>query len=121
MNLRTFDFDARRSSSILINGKVLVDCGDHTLDSLRIANVDISDITDIFITHLHGDHFRINNIRHIASLAKGKLRLWVREDAQISEMENVEIIKMESVKPYYMQNGMTVMSYRANHDEKTFP
>ena len=116
-----FDFDARRSSCVLINGKVLVDCGDHTLDSLRIANADMSVITDIFITHFHGDHFRINNIRHIASLVKGKLRLWIREDAQVPEIENVEIIKMESVKSYDMKNGMTVTSYRANHGEKTFP
>ena len=116
-----FDFNARRSSCVLINGTMLVDCGDHTLDSLRIAGVDISLITDIFITHVHGDHFRINNVRHIASLAKDKLRLWIREDAQVPEIENVEVIKMESLKPYEIRKGMTVTGYRANHGEKYFP
>ena len=116
-----FDFNARRSSSILIDGNVLVDCGDHTLDSLRIAGVDMSLITDILITHLHSDHFRINNIQRIASLTKGKLRLWVREDAQVPETENVEIVKMESLKTYEIRKGMKVTGYRANHGEKACP
>ena len=115
-----FDFDARRSSCVLINGHVLVDCGDHTLDSLRIANVNIGDITDIFITHLHSDHFRIQSIRYIASLTKSKLKLWVREDAKIPETENIEIIKMKNGVPY-SENGLTVTAYRANHDENSFP
>lgn len=53
-----FDLDARRSSSALINGRYLIDCGDHCLDSLRIAGVNTAQITDVFLTHLHHDHFR---------------------------------------------------------------
>lgn len=88
-----FDFDARRSSCALINDTVLVDCGDHTVDSLRIAETDVSKITDILITHLHSDHFNVQNIKHIASLTKNKLRLWIRKDAKIPKIGNVEIVK----------------------------
>ena len=44
--LYKFDYDARRSSSILIDGEILVDCGIHTLDSLRIAGIDYDKISD---------------------------------------------------------------------------
>ena len=115
-----FDYDARRSSSVLINGKVLVDCGDHTLDSLRISGTDISGITDIFVTHLHSDHFRINSIKHIASLTKTKLKLWVREDAQIPETDGIELVRMKTGVPY-SANGLTVTSFKANHNENVSP
>ena len=65
----SFDFDARRSSSMLINGKYLVDCGPHTLDALRMAKVEREGISHVFMTHLHDDHFCPENIE---SLAKGR-------------------------------------------------
>ena len=71
------DYDARRSSSVLLGDTLLIDCGIHTLDSLRIIGKPINEISDILITHLHDDHFDIKNIAKIASDKDTPLRLWV--------------------------------------------
>lgn len=119
--LNSFDFDARRSSCLLLDGQYLIDCGEHGLDSLRIAGVKYDAISDLFISHLHTDHF---NARHIAEIAKGKakkLRVWVREDAKTPDIENVEFIKMSIGERYEVSSGFAVMGLRANHDEKAAP
>lgn len=117
----SFDFDARRSSCLLLDGQYLIDCGEHALDSLRIAGVKYDSISDIFISHLHTDHF---NAQHIAEIAKGKvkkLRVWVREDAKVPDIENVDFIKMSVGEQYEVSSNFTVMGMRANHDEKAAP
>ena len=81
-----FDKNARRSSCTLMNDCYLIDGGDHLLDSLRIYGKNGNEIDDMFISHLHRDHY---NRDHIAKIAEGKkepLRLWVREDAVIEEI-----------------------------------
>lgn len=46
-----------RSACALIDGRILVDCGNGILKTLLEQNVDISKIDTLLITHLHGDHF----------------------------------------------------------------
>lgn len=116
-----FDFDARRSSCLLINGRVLVDCGDHTLDCLRIAKVNKSAVTDVVITHLHSDHFRAENIEKLAYETKSKLRVWVREDAVVPSIKNVEIMRMKKKTEYEIYDGFKVTGLIANHDENAYP
>ncbi len=116
-----FDFNARRSSSVLLDNRYLIDCGDHTLDSLRIARVDFNSITDVFITHLHRDHY---NKEHIAEIAKNKaekLRLWVRDDAIVPEIKNVEIIKMRLKEQYRVNRELEVTGLLANHETASCP
>ena len=115
-----FDKDARRSSSMLINDNILVDCGIHTLESLDIAKIPYEQITDILITHTHDDHFLPQNIEEIAKNRHVHLRLWVREDANIPEFKNVEIIKMKLITKYE-KHGITVTGVPANHDQRTAP
>ena len=69
-----FDKDVRRSSSILMNGHILVDCGPHTPGSLAIAGAPLASVTDIFVTHLHDDHFDAENIGRIASAKEENAR-----------------------------------------------
>ena len=90
-----FDKDARRSSALMIGESLLIDCGIHTLESLSLAGKDTRKISDILITHLHRDHYNEENIRAIASGERAPLRLWVRAGANISGIENVEVIEME--------------------------
>ena len=52
-----FDKNARRSSCVLINGRYLIDCGIHCMESIAIAGVNTDAITDLFLTHTHADHF----------------------------------------------------------------
>ncbi|MBR2944476.1 MAG: MBL fold metallo-hydrolase [Clostridia bacterium] len=114
-----FDYDARRSSSLLIDKKYLVDCGEHTWDSLRISGADASKITNVFITHLHDDHFNIENIRKVASL--GKICLWVNENAPIEEENNIEIVKMKPFQKYNVDGDFTITALPSNHDPLSFP
>ena len=116
-----FDFNARRSSAILMNGSYLIDCGMHTLDSLRINNTPTQAITDIFITHKHKDHFDVDNIVAIARGREVPLRVWIREDADIGEIENVTVIKMKLYERYHIGGELYVKGLIANHDENAAP
>lgn len=62
-----FDKNARRSSSLLIDGKILVDCGDFVLNSMEIAGINPAGITHLFVTHSHGDHFQPYHVSFIAN------------------------------------------------------
>ena len=116
-----FDLDARRSSAIMIGESVLVDCGVHTLESLRIAGKDIKKITDVFITHLHGDHFNADNLRAIANEKDEPLLVWVREGANIEPMLNVQVMQMKQFDSYEAKNGISVIGMPANHDPAAYP
>ena len=115
-----FDKDARRSSAMMIGENYLIDCGVHTCESLAIAKFDIEKITDIFITHLHRDHFNSSNIANIGKGRTTPLRLWVREDAALPEIEGVEIKRMKLFKEYNI-GAMKVTSIPANHDPAVSP
>jgi len=53
----TGDITVRQHSACtLIDGKILIDCGNGTLKTLLEQNVDIGKIEAILITHQHGDH-----------------------------------------------------------------
>ena len=119
--LNKFDFNARRSSSMLFDGRYLIDCGEHTLQSLQIAKVDYNAITDIFITHLHSDHYNAKHIAEIAKSKKEQLRVWVREGATIPEIENVEVIKMTIKEQYTVSENCVVTGLLANHDANVYP
>lgn len=117
----SFDKDARRASCMLIGESYMIDCGLYCLDSLRIAKADISKINDIFITHLHSDHFNAEHVKKIADGKKKPLRLWCRRDAQIPEIPNTEIIHMQSATLYEVSANLKVEAVDANHDEASFP
>ncbi len=114
-----FDFDARRASCAIINGRYLLDCGPHCPESLAIAGYDPKDITDIFITHTHNDHFKKDSVAYIAK--DHSVRLWVREDAVIPEIENVTVIRMNNYEKYDVNDELSVTGLPANHAEKTCP
>ncbi len=114
-----FDKNARRSSSVLVADRFLFDCGYHTCDSLRIAKADISKITDIFISHLHPDHFIAENV---ATIAKDRsIRLWCRRDAEIPPIPGVTVIHMERGVEYEVAPGVQVFAVDANHAESVCP
>ncbi len=117
----TLDKDARRSSSALIDGKILIDCGPHTLNSLDILKIPYSQITDILITHLHDDHFNTGSIAEIAKNRHTPLRLWVREDATLDEALGVELVRMTPYEKYPLNEDTTITGLVANHDEDAFP
>lgn len=116
-----FDKDARRASCMLIGENYMVDCGLYALDSLRIAGTDVSKITDIFLTHLHADHFVPEHVAQVAAGKEKPLRLWVRRDAELPEIPNTEVIRLPLQTVVQVADGMTVESVDANHHPNTFP
>lgn len=116
----SFDKDARRSSSMLINDSILVDCGIHTIESLDILGITYSQITDILITHTHDDHFFPENIEKLSKNRHVPLRLWVREDANVPCFQNTEIIRMKLLNTY-LKDNISVTGLPANHDQSASP
>ena len=116
-----FDPNFRRASSALIDGHLLIDCGPHCLDSLRIAEVDLTDVTDLFLTHLHSDHFHLENVQKLADAKETPLRIWVSEEAQLPTLSNVSVIPMKKFVPYVPKDGWTVTALSANHDPDAAP
>ena len=114
-----FDPDARRASCALINGRYLLDCGPHCPDSFRLAGYDTKNVTDIIVTHLHSDHFDPGNIAFIAK--DHPVKLWVREDAAVPEINNVTVVKMKNYEKYEAGEDFYVTGLPANHDENAFP
>lgn len=115
-----FDPDARRASCLLIDETILLDCGMYCMESLAIAKCDLSKITDVFVTHFHADHF---TPEHAAKLAEGKkepLRIWCRRDAQVPQIPNTEIIRMQTGTVYELEDTK-VFAVDANHDPASFP
>ncbi len=49
-------FGTRANTSILIDDRILLDCGNHALTQLRRIGLNISKIEVIYISHLHADH-----------------------------------------------------------------
>lgn len=116
-----FDNNARRSSAVLINDHILIDCGEHTLESLDIAGIPYAQITDILITHTHSDHFNKNNIEIIAKNRHTPLRLWVRNDAKMPEIKNITLKRLDPYIKTGLEEKLFVTSLIANHDQCAFP
>lgn len=116
-----FDKNARRSSCALINGRYLIDCGYHCLEELRIAKIDLAQITDIFVTHFHSDHYNVECISQIAKASERTLRVWVRAGANVIAISNVEWKLMGKGIEYTVDENVTVTGLLANHNESVFP
>ncbi len=109
------DKNRRRCSAALLDGRILFDCGPHIFNAMQAAGVEPADITDIFLTHLHGDHYVRENIEKIAAAGDRALRLWFREDADVPAMANVEPHPMTPYRAYAC-GGYTFTGVLANHE-----
>lgn len=107
----------RRNSAALLNGVMMLDCGDHIFDFAEYAgdNGLYKDVCDILITHNHRDHYSKKSVLKLCG--RKKVRLWgskaIMED--IGENPNLEFIE---AKPFceLEAGGYTVIPLLANHD-----
>ena len=116
-----FDKNARRSSCVLINGRYLIDCGIHCMESIAIAGVNTDAITDLFLTHTHADHFIAQHAEMLAEKKARPLNVWCRRDCTLPPIPNTKIIYMDFGKEYAVGEGDSVFGVDANHDETSFP
>lgn len=108
-----FDKTLRRCSSALLDGHILIDCGPHALHALELLHISRTQITDLVLTHLHSDHFDPPSVRILVK-ENPKIRIWVRFDAELPELENAEIRRMPFFKPCAMGSTF-VTGFPANH------
>lgn len=114
------DKDARRSSSVLVDNHILIDCGEHTIESLHIQKISLSEVDILLLTHLHDDHYQSDSIRVIAEAACRKLQVYAHRSAlPILKKElvdaNVEIHAFTYGKSRNLKCGITVTALPANH------
>ncbi len=107
--------DHRRCACALLDDTVLLDCGPHTLNALMVAGINLSQISNIVVTHLHSDHFNLDAINTIAK-HNPNLHVFVRFDAVINGKCDAEIVPMQLFKKYDI-NGFEFTAVPANHSE----
>ena len=130
-----------RSACSLIDGKILIDCGNGIVKTLTEQGIDINNIEAILITHLHADHFfdlpffilvkNIYNSQKITRIycPKGteKIIEHLSNDyvaGQASAFENwknnskVEFIEFDDLKDKEIVTGYYANAYVVEHGEQ---
>jgi len=113
----------KRNSSILLDEKILFDCGPHTVESLLDNNVPLESVETVLISHMHLDHYAglaellwlraINNIRdQIVVVGPEGIEKSTNEILRlVNTPDSFDVcVKFEENKDY---DG--IMSTRANH------
>lgn len=123
-----FSRDIRRSSALLVNDRLLIDCGPHTLHALEIAGKDAAAIRQLFITHTHDDHFRPADIAALDRTTGGRLQVYGSSEAV--EVLQAAGVQRERLHPVCFgeakkSDGVCVTPLYSNHlasrpEERTY-
>ena len=85
----------RRCSSMMIDRNILVDVAIQSFDYATRLGEDPSEITDIFLSHSHPDHFWKETLMQYVAAAKQKINFWCHEgavqDLKLTEEEAAQI------------------------------
>ena len=111
---------ARRCTSTLIDGTIQIDVPIHTYDFLEKRGISPAEVTDIFLTHSHADHFCKETLMRYADSAKSKINFYCHTGAlphlglTEDEAQKINIRTVESME-IFSAAGMTVTAFPANH------
>ena len=110
--------DVRGMSALLLGERVLVDCGPTVVDAMLIHGADPVAVTDVLITHTHGDHLAAASLEYLVTSHRGPepLRIWVESGAAgcMPELEGVEVRAID-VGDVLQVEGFEVTALAANH------
>lgn len=111
---------ARRGSTLLIDGHILIDVSFQSFDYSTKLGLDTSAVTDIFITHTHDDHYAPSSLLKYADVSTQKINLWCHRGAVehllLSEEEAQKvIIHPLEVGDTIETNDAKVTALAANH------
>lgn len=110
----------RRCASMLIDEHVVVDTPKQSFDYATKLGVDTSLITDVFLSHLHSDHYNKEAFLSWVNAAKGKINLWCGKrivpalELSEEELERINICPIEDMDELDTA-GMHVVALPANH------
>lgn len=109
----------RGTSSMLVNGHILIDCGYTVLDVMKRYDVNPAAITDILLTHTHADHLHEASILKIANSRGadlGPLQFWGDPEALKKVPDSDRIQKRPvGVGKGFSINGLGITGLGANH------
>jgi len=112
----------RGMASILVNGKVLVDCGPTVWDAMRLFGADPRQVSDLLITHTHGDHLNGEALEQLIGARVGEepLRVGVEESGleRVPVLEGLVVESLE-VGQQFEIGGVSVLALAANHVVKS--
>ena len=113
--------DGRHCSTLLVDDSLLVDVSPQSFEFAQKLELDTSKVTDVLITHSHGDHFNVSQLVKFAVSAERKITVWCHFDA----VNNIEIADnaLEYITFEYLKemesvavNGCNVTALPANHE-----
>jgi ribonuclease BN (tRNA processing enzyme) len=109
----------RGTSSMLINGRILIDCGYTVLDVMKRYDVNPAAITDILLTHTHADHLHEASILKIANSRDadlGPLKFWGDPEALKKVPDSDRIEKRPVViGQTFSIDGLGITGLESNH------
>lgn len=107
----------RRNSAALLNNDLMIDCGAHIFDFAEdYGNPELYEsVTDILITHYHGDHFKAESVKKIAENRKIRVMGDSRVREALEGVENVEVVTPELYAQQKLGN-YTIIPLLANHE-----
>ena len=123
-----FDTDKkiRRRSTVLVNGRYLIDCAPFSCDYAQYLGVDTSKITDIFLTHSHIDHLYRDSLLKFIKAAENKITFHCHKDAvcriplEDSERNLINIAPFE-VFDEIVTDDFTAVPLYSNHTVENSP
>lgn len=110
----------RRCCSLLLDENVVIDTPKQSFDYATKLGVDTSLITDIFLSHLHSDHYNKEAFLSWVNAAKGKINLWCGKgilsalELSDEELERVNICPVDDMDELDTAD-MHVVALPANH------
>ncbi len=112
----SFSTEIRRNSCALVQDWLLIDCGPHALDSLELLHADLFKITDLCVTHTHGDHIAPVAVAKLAAGRKAPFRIWCDAGAVpvFSEIPNADIHPLRAGQAVSIAD-CSVIPLSANH------
>ena len=108
----------RGSTSSLLNGRILIDCGTTGLRNLQTNGIDFGAVETLLMTHSHCDHFQPEQITELAR-TPGRtqpLRIYAAREVLARLPEGAEFDKHELAPGLRIQLGeLNVTALPANH------
>ncbi len=111
----------RRTSSALLDGKILIDPAPASFQYASLLGVDLTRITDVLLTHSHADHFDSDALSAFAQAAARPLRFWYHTGARREKLSlpralvmQLELHPVETMQDFSI-DGYTVTALPGNH------
>ncbi len=108
----------RRLSSVLVDNRILIDCGSTVTGAMNTFGIDQQQITDILITHTHNDHLSLDTLGSILMMRRpeSSLNIWGHREAlaRIPAMEGLKPHTLKAGSVFYIGNTK-IQALEANH------